>query len=134
LDLAKSNNKNYNPKNQLFTVLQLFFPTPGHDRSSSHNEGSVSSHEAVAGSFTSEITVWGGGRHRISVDDDDFLPATASDRMYATRFQSDVYENARLAGNVERRLRELNIRAEHTYAQTQETALIMRQRGQRHDY
>jgi hypothetical protein len=28
LDLAKSNNKNYNPKNQLFTVLQLFFPTP----------------------------------------------------------------------------------------------------------
>jgi hypothetical protein len=29
LDLAKSNNKNYNPKNQLFTVLQLFFPTPG---------------------------------------------------------------------------------------------------------
>jgi hypothetical protein len=29
LDLAKFNNKNYNPKNQLFTVLQLFFPTPG---------------------------------------------------------------------------------------------------------
>jgi len=28
LDLAKSNNINYNPKNQLFTVLQLFFPTP----------------------------------------------------------------------------------------------------------
>ncbi|ETO71759.1 hypothetical protein F444_11948 [Phytophthora nicotianae P1976] len=79
------------------------------------NKEPDSSPEAEAGSFSSEIKVWG---HRISVDDDDFIPSTGADRLYN-------------AMQMERRLLELNIQAEQTYAQTQETTISMR-RGRRY--
>ncbi|KAF1776062.1 hypothetical protein GQ600_23933 [Phytophthora cactorum] len=79
-----------------------------------NNKEPDSSPEAEAGSFSSEIKVWG---HRISVDDDVFIPSTAADRLYN-------------AMQMERRLLELNIQAEQTYAQTQETTMSIR-RGRR---
>lgn len=78
-----------------------------------HNNEPTSSPEAVAGSFPSDIVVWD-GNDRISVDD-DFVPATGVDRKQTDR----LYANARLAESIEQRLRELNIQAEYTYAQTQ---------------
>ncbi|CAH0474085.1 unnamed protein product [Peronospora belbahrii] len=77
--------------------------------------------EAEAGSFESSISIWGGCRHRISIDDEDFIPSTASDRMYSDR----LYANAGLAERVEQRLLELDIRADHTYTPTEETRMIM---------
>ncbi|OWZ04373.1 hypothetical protein PHMEG_00023735 [Phytophthora megakarya] len=53
-------------------------------------------------------------RHRISLDDDDFIPASAID-IHA----DGLYE-------MEQRLYELNMQAEYTYAQTQETTMSMR--------
>ncbi|CAI5701066.1 hypothetical protein KXD40_008601 [Peronospora effusa] len=79
--------------------------------------------EAEAGSFESSISIWGGSRHRISFDDDDFVPTLSSDTMYSDRLNA----NAGLAEKVEQRLLELNIKAEYTYAQTQETMMIMQQ-------
>ncbi|KAG3165910.1 hypothetical protein PI124_g1158 [Phytophthora idaei] len=79
-----------------------------------NNKEPDSSPEAEAGSFSSEIKVWS---HQISVDDDDLIPSTAADRLYN-------------AMQMERRLLELNIQAEQTYAQTQETTMSMR-RGRR---
>ncbi|KAI9992725.1 hypothetical protein PInf_014593 [Phytophthora infestans] len=74
------------------------------------NKEPDSSPEAEAGSFSSEIMVWG---HRISVDDDDFIPSTAADRLYS-------------AIQMEQRLLELNMQAEQIYAQTQETTMSLR--------
>ncbi|GMF18807.1 unnamed protein product [Phytophthora lilii] len=93
----------------------------GDDENAGTNNEPEPSPEAAAGS--SEITVWEGGRHRISVDGDDFIPLTAADRLQTDR----MYANARLAKDIERRLLELNIQAECTYAQTQETSMIMHQ-------
>ncbi|CAI5740356.1 unnamed protein product [Peronospora destructor] len=83
--------------------------------------------EAEAGSFESSISIWGGNGHRISFDDEDFIPAVPSDTMYSDR----LYANAGLAEKVEQRLLELNIKAKYTYAQTQETMMIMQQGEQR---
>ncbi|KAG7390665.1 hypothetical protein PHYPSEUDO_007127 [Phytophthora pseudosyringae] len=81
------------------------------------SEGAVDNNEpspeAEAGSFSSEIKVW---RHRISVDDDDVVCPTA-DRLYN-------------AMQMEQRLLALNIQADRTFAQTQETTMSMR-RGER---
>uniref|UniRef100_M4C057 FYVE-type domain-containing protein n=1 Tax=Hyaloperonospora arabidopsidis (strain Emoy2) TaxID=559515 RepID=M4C057_HYAAE len=76
--------------------------------------------EAEAGSIESSITVWLGGRHRISIDDEDFIPHTAPDTTYS----DSLYANARLAEKVDERLLELNIRVERPYAQTQEVTLL----------
>ncbi|CAI5730048.1 unnamed protein product [Hyaloperonospora brassicae] len=74
--------------------------------------------EAEAGSFGSSITVWLGGHHRISIDDEDFIPQAASDRTYSDR----LYANARLAERVEQRLLELDIRVERPYVEDREAA------------
>lgn len=69
-----------------------------------------SSPEAEAGSFGSTITVWLGGQHRLSIDDDDFIPSATPARTYSDR----LYANARLAEKVEQRFHELNIQVAHT--------------------
>ncbi|KAL3670169.1 hypothetical protein V7S43_004484 [Phytophthora oleae] len=88
-------------------------------RSSGEDNDAELSPEPDRELIPSEIQTW---TQRENADSDDFLPAYSIDKIHAARME----ESEQRARMLEQRLLELNLQANKTLAQTQETTMAMR--------